>query len=230
MREVEESIWWHGSEEHRFRLAFPGNGRLHDVWQCRAQAGAAVKIQLMPKRLFAATMMDGAAFVMVMRDMQCMFHHVLDHPIRSVREMPPRCRQHLQRQAQHEKKDRNARHSEDSRPAPPFAVPRFARERTNVPTLGNLPIFVALRLTPDVTSADRSRAASLRPYPLLNADATPPLTDALGEATCTCRRSLRNFRCLCLECIVIAAEIIGEARFTERPQFPDEPAVIVNSR
>ncbi|GLC91154.1 hypothetical protein Tamer19_05620 [Cupriavidus sp. TA19] len=108
-------------------MAMPGSGLLQNGWQRRAQAGAVVKLQLVPERVATAAMVDGPVFVMVMQDMLCMFHHVLEHTIRSVREMPPRCRKHLQGQEQHEKKDHNAGHRGDSRQAPAGAVACFAR-------------------------------------------------------------------------------------------------------
>ena len=81
----------------------------------------------MRKRFAAATLVDGPVLVMVMQDMPCMLHHMLEHTIRGMREMPPRCRKHLQGQDQREKKDHNAGHGEDSRPAPSRASARFER-------------------------------------------------------------------------------------------------------
>lgn len=76
----------------------------------------------MPKRFAAATMVDRPVPVMVVQDMLSMFRHVLEHTVRGVREMPPRCGKHLQRQEQHEKKDHYAGHRADCRQAPAGTV------------------------------------------------------------------------------------------------------------
>lgn len=108
-------------------MAVPGGGRLQDVRQRRAQAGAVVEIQLMPERFAATTKVDGPVLVMVVQDMLCMFHHVLEHTVRGVREMPPRCGKHLQGQEQHEEKDHNAGHRTDCTQARTGAMACSAR-------------------------------------------------------------------------------------------------------